>query len=70
VDGDDDQHALDCAWMLVIGMAWLLLFYLVLRPCGVIKESPQVTQQFLVLDLTPRFSYVFCYSVVLLSSCL
>ena len=55
--GDDDTNALQTSYMLETGLAWLLLFYLALRPLEVIKETPSVTQQFLVLDLHPRFSY-------------
>jgi hypothetical protein len=55
--GDDDTHALQTSYMLETGLGWLAIFYLVLRPLNVIKETPAVTQQFLVLDLHPRFSY-------------
>lgn len=55
--GDDDTHALQTSYMLETGLGWLVLFYLVLRPLNVIRETPAVTEQFLILDLHSRFSY-------------
>ena len=59
IAGDDDVHARQSSYMLIAGLAWLAVFYSVLRPCGIIMESPLVTELYLALDLTPRFSFYF-----------
>ena len=57
--GDDDEHSLQSSYMLDTAVVWLAIFYCVLRPCGIILESPSVTELYLALDLQPRFPSYF-----------
>ena len=59
IDGDDDVHSKQSSFMLMAGLLWLAVFYFVLRPCGIILESPAVTELYLALDLKPRLPLYF-----------
>ena len=54
--GDDDINSPQASYIMEAGLAWILLFHLVLLPFGFIKENKEVTEQYERAELYAPFS--------------
>jgi hypothetical protein len=55
IAGDDDVNSVQSSYMMMSALIVLIVFYLVIKPCGWLRSSPEITAQLESAGLYPRF---------------
>jgi len=57
IHGDDDTNSPECAHILSAALCWMALYYLCLRPLGIVVPSSKTLSRYKHSGLKPRFNY-------------